>query len=329
MRRVSVRGRDAKSLLPSGIRDIPFKGRIADCLGLFGLLVMVLGLTCLLGGDPISVPDSGRGSMSVQESRDLQLLFFFLLGIGQLLFLRKKLPVLLSKKVRLFSREGWYYIGVLGALLLVLLFLLYLFIDSSHLSMAGVSLCAFLMPFTLFNAWEIFRESRGQGAGQTSAPGPNPESGTLRIPESGTLMIREPGMLMIPESGTLMIPEPLAERSVGRAAMYGKAGLVLDEYASRLLALDARFSRLVRKDTVTSPADVARVRDEIKAQEYALGDLLDSLDSGGSELSPLTTAFRSLLDGHRILSRLPNDREQQDYAGKPQPDSVREGTSLV
>ena len=261
----------------------------------------------------MSVEDSGRGYMSMQESRDLQLLFFFLLGTGQFLFLRKKLPVLLSKKVRLFSREGWYYIGVLSALLLILLFLLYLFIDSSHLSMAGVSLCAFLLPFALFNAWEIFRESRGRGAGQTSAPGPNPESGTL----------------MIPEAGTLMIAEPLAERSVGRTAMHGKAALVLNEYASRLLALDARFTRLARKDALSSPADVARTRDEIKAQEYALGHLLDSLDSGGSELSPLTTAFRSLLDGHRILSRFPNDREQQpDHAGKPQPDSVRNAASV-
>ena len=325
MSRVSVRSRDAKTLLPPGIRDIPFKGRIADCLGLFGLLVMVLGLTCLLGGDPMLVQDSGRGFMSIQESRDLQSLCFFLLGTGQLLFLRKKLPVLLSKKVRLFSREGWCYIGVLSALLLVLLFLLYLFIDSSHLSMAGVSLCAFLLPFTVFNAWEIFRERRVQAAGERKKiplrAGLFSGASLLLLVGLTSLSGRQTA---VPQPNPEPLPEIIAGRagtSAGRVVTYDKAGLVLNEYANHLLELDARFTRLARKAAVTRPSELARARNDIKAQEYAIEQVLDSLDKRGQEFGSLITPFRSLLSGHRILSRFQNDMQ-------PQPDTVRDLTSL-
>jgi hypothetical protein len=325
MSHLPLRSHDAKSLLPREIRDIPFKGRVADCLGLFGLLVIVLGLTCLLSGDPMSMQDSARNPMSVQESSDLQSLVFFFLGIGQLLFLRKKLPVLLSKRVNLFSREGWYYIGVLSALLVVLLFLLYLFIDSSHLSMVGVCLCAFLLPFTVSNAWEIFRDRRAQAAAERKKI---PMRAVLL---SGASLLLLVGLMSLTGRQTAAPPrpnpEPSPKRSAGREARYEEAGRVLSAYTSHLLELDARFSRLAQKDTADSPADLAKAREDIKAQEYALGHLLDSLDSRGQGLSLLTTPIRSLLGGHRILSRL-QDKQHQDYEVKPQPDSFRDLSSL-
>ena len=305
MSRLPVRSFDAKSLLPPGIREIPFKGRVADCLGLFGLLVVVLGLTCLLSGDSMSMQYLG-GGLSVQEACYLQSLAFFLLGTGQLLFLRKKLPTLLNKRVRLFSREGWYYIGVLSVLLFLLLFLLYLFIGNSHLSMAGISLCAFLLPFTVANAWEIFRDGRVQAAERK------------RIRRRAVLLCGAPLLLLVGFTSLTgrqtAVARPgselLSGRSTGREAGYEEAGLALNVYTNHLLELDARFSRLVRMDTLTSQAGLARVREEIKAQEYALGHLLDSLDSRRKELSPLITSFRSLLDGHRILSGFQTDLER-------------------
>ena len=106
--------------------------------------------------------------------------------------------------------------------------------------------------------------------------------------------------------------ELVSGRSVGREAKYEEAGLALNVYANQLLELDARFSRLMRKDPLTSPAGLARVREEIKAQEYALGHLLDSLDGRRKELSPLIRSFRSLLDGHRILSGFQTDQQRPD-----------------
>lgn len=328
MSRLPVRSYDAKSLLPPGIREIPFKGRVADRLGLFGLLVVVLGLTCLLSGYSLSMQYLGGGLMSVREACYLQTLAFFFLGTGQLLFLRKKLAVLLGKKVRLFSQEGWYYIGLLSVLLFLLLFLLYLFIDSSHLSMAGISLCAFLLPFTVANALEIFRDGRVQAAERK------------RIRRRAALLCGVPLLLLVGLTSLTgrqaAVARPNSEllpgRSVGREAGYEEAGLVLSGYANHLVELDARFSRLVRMDTVAS---LAGVSEEIKAQEYALGHLLDSLDSRRKELSPLIRSFRSLLDGHRILSGFQADllRSQADQQRSKndlllRSDSVRELSSL-
>ncbi|HEY4285526.1 MAG TPA: hypothetical protein VGN00_00385 [Puia sp.] len=319
MSRSPVRSPTAKSLLPHGIPNIPFKGRVADCLGLFGLLVVMLGLTCFLSGDPLS-ERADQNLMSVQGACDLQSLFFFLLGTGQLLFLRKRLPVLLSRKVSLFSPDGWYYIGVLSFLLVVLLFLLYLLIDSSHLSMAGVSLCAFLLPFTVSNAWEIFQNKRAQAT-----------AGKERIPmraalPGGVSLLLLVGLMSL--TGRQMAiarlnPDPvsLPGRSAGREVRYREAALALNVYASHLLELDARFSSLTRKDTVISRGELARARGEIKAQEYAIGRFLDSLDNRGKEFGPLTASFRSLLGGHRILSGIQNGLP-------PQSDSVRDPDSL-
>jgi hypothetical protein len=328
MSRLPVRSYDAKPLLPAGIRDIPFKGRVADCLGLFGCLVLVLGLICfLLSGDSMSIQYSGQGLMTVQGACYLQSLGFFLLGIGQLLFLRKKLPVLLQKKVRLFSREGWYYIAVLSALLFILLFLLYLFIDSSHLSMAAVSLCAFLLPFTVSNAREVFRDRRAQAAERK------------RILGRAALLCGVPLLLLVGltsltgRQAAVVRPNSqlVPERSAARKAGYEEAGLALNAYAGHLVELDARFSRLVKMDTVTS---LAGVREEIKTQEYALEHLLDSLDSREKELSPLIKSFRALLNGHRILSGFQNEHRQfhyeqrEGYTEMPQPDSARDLSSL-
>lgn len=325
MSRLPVRSHDAKSLLPPGIRDIPFKGRLADCLGLFGLLVVVLGLTCLLSGDSIFMQYTGGGLMSVQEACYLQSLAFFFLGTGQLLFLRKKLPVLLGKRVRLFSREGWYYIGVLGAFLSLLLILLCVFIDSSHISMAGVSLCAFLLPFTVANAWEIFRDGRAKAAERK------------RIRRRAVLLCVAPLLLLVGFTSltgrqTAVVrpgSELLSGRSAGREVRYEEAGLALNVYTNHLLELDARFSRLMRMDTLTSAAGLARVREEIKAQEYALRHLLDSLDGRRKELSPLLRSFRSLLDGHRILSGFQTDQQSRIQADlQSRPDSIRDLSSL-
>ena len=324
MSHLPLRSHDAKSLLPREIRDIPFKGRVADCLGLFGLLVIVLGLTCLLSGDPMTMQDPARSLMPVQESSDLQSLVFFFLGIGQLLFLRKKLPVLLSKRVQLFSREGWYYIGVLSALLVVLLFLLYLFIDSSHLSMVGVSLCAFLLPFTVSNAWEIFRDSRERAAAERKKI---PMRAVLLSGVSLLLLVGLMSLTGRQSAAPRPNQEPLPKRSVSREARYEEAGRALSVYTSHLLELDARFSRLAQKDTAANLADLAKAREDIKAQEYALGHLLDSLDSRGQGLSLLTTPIRSLLGGHRIMSRF-QDEQHQDNEVKPQPDSFRDLSSL-
>lgn len=295
---------DVQSFLPLWIRDLPYKGRIADCLGLFGLLVLVLGLPCFLGGS----------SMTIQDADDLQSLGFFFLGTGQLLFLRKKLPILLKKKLRLFSRPGWYYIGVLCTLLVVLLLLLYLFVDNSHLFMAGVSLCAFLLPFTVSNAWEVFRDKTAQ-AGDTKRK---------RIFRAGWLSAVSLLLLVgltsltgrqIPVFGsrTAVHEKVTATYDYDKAtAAYDKAGLVLNEYASRLLELDVRFSRLSRTNTATSQAGLAKAGYDIKAQEYALEKLLDSLDNKGAEFKSLTAPFRSLLAGHRILSRFQNDKKEVD-----------------
>jgi|GEM_PF-6067777 len=299
MSRSPVRIHHAKSLLPAGIRDIPFRGKVADCLGLFGLLVLLLGLICLLG----------ETSFSVQSSNYLQTLGFLLLGLGQLFFLQKKLTALLKKRVRLFSREGWAYIGVLSVLLAVLLLFLYLFTDSSHLSMAGVSLCAFLLPFTVSNAREIFRDRRAQAVAERKK---------IRIRAAALLggisLFLLVGLSSLTGRQTPVPhpdPGPLPVRSgVRTAPISGKVGLafsVLNECASHLLELDARFSQLAQKDTAASPADLARARRDIKEQEYALGHLLDSLDSRDRELSPLISPFRSLLNGHRILSGFQND----------------------
>jgi len=326
MGQLHLRSQDAKSILPREIRDIPFKGRVADCLGLFGLLVIILGLTCLLSGDPMST--QGLGRMSGQESSVLQALAFVFLGIGQLLFLRRKLPFLLSKRVRLFSREGWCYIGVLSVLLVVLLFLFYFFIDSSHLSMVGVSFCSFLLPFTVSNAWEIFRDRGAQAAGERQKI---PMRVVLLCGVSLLLLV---GLLSLTGSLTgrqtavaRPNPEPLRGRSAGREVGYEEAGRVLSAYASRLLELDARFSHLAQKDTAASSADLAKAREDIKAQEFALGRLLDSLDIRGQGLSLLTMPIRSLLGGHRIMSRF-QDEQQQDQEVKPQPDSFRDLSSL-
>jgi hypothetical protein len=334
MSRLPVRSHDIKSLLPPEIREIPFKGRVADCLGLFGLLVIVLGLiSFLLSGDSLPIQYSGLGLMTVQGACYLQSFGFLLLGTGQLLFLRKKLPVLLHKKVRLFSREGWYYIGVLSTLVFLLLFLLYLFIDSSHLSMAAISLCAFLLPFTVLNAWETVRDGKALAAERKRIL----ERAALVCGVSLLLLI---GLTSLTGRQTAVV-RPNSERPPGRSAVresgYEEASLVLNAYTSHLLELDARFIRLMRKDTAANPAGVARVREEIKAQEYALGHLLDSLDSRRKELSPLTTSFRSLLNGHRILSGF--QTEQQSQSGQqPDPqsqsdwqtqrDSIRDLSSL-
>jgi hypothetical protein len=326
MSHLPLRRHDAKSILPREIRDIPFKGRVADCLGLFGLLVIILGLTCLLSGDPMSI--QGLGRMSGQESSVLQALAFVFLGIGQLLFLRKKLPFLLSKRVRLFSREGWYYIGVLSALLVVLLFLLYLFIDSNHLSMVGVSFCSFLLPFTVSNAWEIFRDRRARAATEREKI---PRRAVLLC---GVTLLLLVGLISLTGSATgrqtaaaRPNPEPLPGRSAGKEVRYEEAGRVLSAYTSHLLELDARFSHLAQKDTAAGSSDLAKAREDIKAQEYALGHLLDSLDRRGQGLSLLTTPIRSLLGGHRILSRF-QDGQHQDHEVKAQPDSFRDLSSL-
>ena len=242
--------------------------------------------------------------MTIQDADDLQSLGFFLLGTGQVLFLRKKLPILLKKKIRLFSRPGWYYIGVLCALLVVLLLLLYLFVDNSHLFMAGVSLCAFLLPFTVSNAWEVFREKTAQAG----------DAKRKKIFRAGLLSAAS--LLLLVGFSSLTGRQIPASRSGGRTATYDKAtatydkaGFVLNEYASRLLESDIRFTRLARTNTLTSPAGLAKAGYDIKAQEYALGKLLDSLDNRGPEFRSLTAPFRSLLAGHQILSRLQNDKQ--------------------
>jgi len=323
MSRLPVRYHDAKSILLREIREIPFTGRVVDCLGLFGLLVLVLGLICLLSGDLTSNQHWGPGQISVKEACYLQSLAFFLLGTGQLLFLRKRLPVLLRKKVRLFSREGWYYIGVLGALLFVLLILFYLFIDGNHLSMAGVSLCAFLLPFTVANAWESFRDGRAQASEGKRIP-------RRTVLFCGASLLLLAGLMSLTGRQTAVVrsnSELFSGRSAGQETGYEDLGLALCVYTSHLLELDARFSRLARMDSLTSAAGLARVRGEIKAQEYALKHLLDSLDSRRSGLSPLTRSFRSLLDGHRILSGFQTE-QLQDHAGNVQADSVRDLSRL-
>ena len=332
MNRLPVRNHDAKSLLPRGIRDIPFKGRVADCLGLFGLLVIVLGLICLLSGDSVSAQDSGQGPMSVQDASYLQSLGFFLLGMGELIFLRKKMPVLLdNKRVSLFSREGWYYIGVLSALLVVLLFLLYLFIDSSHLSMIGISLCAFLLPFTISNVWEIFRDRRAQAATERKKI---PTRAALPGCASLLLLVGLMSLTGRQTAGVRPNPETLAGRSAARETGYEEVGQALSVYSSHLLELDARFSRLAQNDTAANSAELAKAREDIKAQEYALGHLLDSLDRRWRELNSLTMSFRALLGGHRIMSRFQDqqhevqDQQYRDYVVKPRPDSLRDLSSL-
>jgi len=277
--------------------------------------------------------------------------FFFLLGTGQLFFLRKKLPVLLDKKkVRLFSREGWYYLGVLSVLLVVLLFLLYLLIDSSLLPMVGVSLCAFLLPFTVFNAWEIFRDRRAQAAAERKKI---PMRAALLGGPSLLLLVGLMSLTGRQTAGVRPGPETLPGRSAGRETTgretrYEEAGQALSVYTSHLLELDARFSRLAQKDAAASSADLAKAREDIKAQEYALGHFLDSLDRRWRELSSLTTPFRALLGGHRIMSGFQDqqhqiqdqqhqiqdqqhqvqDQQHQDNTVKPQPDSFRDLSSL-
>lgn len=288
------------------IRELPDKGKIADCLGLFALLVLVLGLPCFLG----------ESSMTTQDANNLQLLGFFLLGTGQLLFLRKKLPTLLqNKRLRLFSRQGWYYIGVLCALVIVLLFLLYLLVDSSHLVMVGASLCAFLLPFTVSNAWEVIHDKTEQVEDvkrkkifRAGLPG---TASLLLLVGFASLAGRQtpaPRVTLLPASGP--------GNAVSKTPIYDKAGLVLNEYASHLLELDLRFSRLARQDNLTSPAGLAEAGYDIKAQEHAMELLLDSLDNRGREFSALTTPFRSLLAGHRILSQSQNEREVKPDGGE-------------
>jgi hypothetical protein len=322
MSRLPVRYQDANSLLPREIREIPFRGPVADCLGLFGLLVLALGLTCLLSGDPMSKQYSGPGPMSVKEASYLQLLAFFLLGTGQLIFLRRRLPFLLRKRVRLFSREGWYYIGMLSALLFVLLILFYLFIDSGHMSMAGVSLCAFLFPFTAANAWEKFWDGGAGAAEKKRIPG-------REVIFCGVTLLLLAGLMSLtgrPAAVARPDSEPLSGKAPGKEAGYVEAGLALNLNTRHLLELDARFSSLA-KDSLTSPAGLARIRGEIKAQEYALKHLLDSLDSRWKELSPMTSSFRSLLDGHRILSGFQTG-QLQDHAEKLLTDSLRDLSRL-
>ena len=326
MGQLPLRSHDSKSILPQEIRDIPFRGRVADCLGLFGLLVIILGLTCLLSGDPMSM--QGLGRMSGQESSVLQALAFVFLGIGQLLFLRKRLPFLLGKRVRLFSREGWHYIGVLCVLLVVLLFLLYLFIDSGHSSLVIVSFCSFLLPFTVSNAWEIIRDRRAQAAAER-------EKIPMRaVLLSGVSLLLLVGLLSFTGSfagrqtaAARPSPESLPGRSAGREVRYEEAGRVLSASTSHLLELDARFSLLAQKDTAGGSSDLAKAREDIKAQEYAIGRLLDSLDRRGQGLSLITAPIRSLLGGHRILSRF-QDGQRREGEVKPQPDSFRDLSSL-
>ncbi|MBS1662132.1 MAG: hypothetical protein JST68_13900, partial [Bacteroidetes bacterium] len=75
-----------------------------------------------------------------------------------------------------------------------------------------------------------------------------------------------------------------------------RASILLNDASSRLMTLDASLTHL------SSPAAIDSARQNIKAQEYAFGKLLDSLDGPSHELGPLTASFRSLLSGHRMLS---------------------------
>lgn len=256
----------------------------------------------------------------IQDADDLQSLSFFLLGAGVLFFLRKKLPILLKKEFRLFSRQGWYYIGVLCALQVILLFLLYLFVDNSHLFMVGVSLCAFLLPFTVLNTWESFRDRTAQAEAKRKKifrAGLLSSASLLLFLLLTSLASRQTQAPRIdPASASASIPPPLPGSGRSRTPVYDKVGLVLNENSSHLLELDARFSRLARTGTVTSPAVLGKTKNDIRAQEYALERLLDSLDNQGREFSVLTTAFRSLLAGHRILSRLQSEKPVQ-------PDSIK------
>ncbi|MBS1659967.1 MAG: hypothetical protein JST68_02835, partial [Bacteroidetes bacterium] len=147
MKGIPVRPSNIPSLLPRPLRDLPYnKARIADSLGLFALLVLILGLLTFLGGGPMSGTDAAY----------LQILAFLSLGAGQILFLQRKLRALLKNKdVVLFSREGWSYIGMLCVLLLLTLTVLYLVVEGRHWPMIGPSLLAFLLPFIALNGWEL------------------------------------------------------------------------------------------------------------------------------------------------------------------------------
>jgi hypothetical protein len=302
------------------IRELPDKGKIADCLGLFALLVLALGLPCFLG----------ESATTTQDAIILQLLGFFLLGTGQLFFLRKKLPSLLqNKRLRLFSRQGWYYIAVLCALLVVLLFLLYLLIDKSHLFMVGVSLCAFLLPFTVSNGWEAIHDRTGQ-----TEEDKRKKIFQAGLPGTASLLLlvgfASLGGRQTPAVRAALVAVPGPENAVSRTASYDKAGHVLNEYATHLLELDLQFSRLARPAAVTSHVGQAKAGYEIKTQEHALERLLDSLDNRGREFRALTAPFRSLLAGHQILSQFqssggvkPNAKEVAPNDQDAKPDSIR------
>ncbi|HEY6900072.1 MAG TPA: hypothetical protein VI233_05490 [Puia sp.] len=257
--------------LPRALRDLPYnKSRIADSLGLFALLVLILGLLALL------------------DAAYLQTVAFFALGTGQLVFLQKKLRSLLkSRDVTLFSREGWSYIGVLGVLLLLTLTILYLVIEGHHWPMIGPSLLAFLLPFIALNGWELWQKKNSELAGWLAGA-------VLLILLT---LVFLPGMQQSrPPSNTYVSAATPAADNTDKTPAFERASALLNDASTRLMTLDANLTRL----TDTAAIDSARKR--IKAQEYALGKLLDSLDGPSHELGPLAPAFRSLLSGHRIMS---------------------------
>lgn len=322
MKEIPVRSFNYKLLLPRLLHDLPDMGKIADSLGLFALMVLALGLLSFLGGT----------SMTVQDSAGLQSWGFLLLGVGQLFFLRKKLPILVKRKIWLFSPEGWSYIRMLCVLLLVILFLLYLIVDASHLFMSVISLLAFLLPFTLLNAWELLlngshrrEETEGKRIktriGWLGAASLFIVFGLIFLPGRQTPVSRSgpetPTEKLTVQAGAYELAGQTGKEGqtrkyelVGNKKIPGGTAAALSEGTARLLELDARFTRLARLGTVISPSDLEQAGADIKTQEYALGRLLDSLDNQGRSSDPLTPAFRSLLAGHRILSRFQNDNKR-------------------
>lgn len=122
------------------------KKKLTDYLALFLLAVLAPAFICFLG----------NGSLTTEDAGLLQFLGYLLTGTGYCLFLRSRLTIFLQNSPVL-SREYWYLVTFLSAVLILLLSLFYLLLDTSYFFMVVVSCCAFILPFILINAWSLLK----------------------------------------------------------------------------------------------------------------------------------------------------------------------------
>ena len=119
----------------------PFTRDAAFCF----VLAPVLGLTALLD----------RTGLGPTMSGILQWVAFGLLGAVHVYYLHRRLASLRKERL-LFSPLGWTVTGGLAAEIFLLLTVVYWCTDGDRFALAGVSCCAFLLPFVVAGAWENF-----------------------------------------------------------------------------------------------------------------------------------------------------------------------------